>query len=89
MTKRYTVLWTKKAEQQLALIWVAAPDRAALAAAADSMDAALGGEPQDVGESRADGYRIELRGGLAIIFYVSEPDRTVSVVSAWRTREAE
>jgi len=80
--KRYTVFWTKKAEEQLALIWAAAPDRAAIADSADAMDAALGMDPQDVGESRADGYRIVFRGGLAIIFIVSEPDRTVSVVSA-------
>lgn len=87
--KRYTVFWTKKAEEQLALIWAAAPDRTAVADFADAMDRALAMEPQDVGESRADGYRIDFRGGLAIIFIVSESDRTVSVVSAWRFRRAD
>lgn len=87
--KRYTVLWTKKAEGQLADIWATSPDRNAVAAAADAFDAVLAVDPHEVGESRADGYRIELRGVLAIIFTASEPDRTVSVVKVWQTSDAD
>jgi hypothetical protein len=81
--KQYTVFWPKKAEGQLAFIWAMAPDRAAVAEAADALDGTLAVDPHDVGESRADGYRIEVRGVLAIIFTTSEPDRTVSVVAVW------
>jgi hypothetical protein len=81
------VFWTRNAEEQLAVIWAVAPDRAAVADAADALDGALSIEPQDVGESRADGYRIEFRGELGIIFIVSEPDHTVSVVTVWRSRQ--
>lgn len=84
MAKRYTVFWTKKAEEQLAVIWAAAPDKSAVAEAADALDASLAIDPQGTGESRADGYRIEIHGVLAIIFAASEPDRTVSVVAVWR-----
>lgn len=89
VAKRYTVFWTKKAEGQLAAIWAAAPDRTAVAEAADALDSVLAVDAHEVGESRADGYRIELRGVLAIIFTASEPDRTVSVITVWRAGDAD
>ena len=86
---RYTVLWTKKAESQLAEIWSAATDRASVTAAANALDADLAADPYAIGESRADNYRIEVQGVLAIIYAVSDVDRTVSVVRVWRIADAD
>jgi hypothetical protein len=86
---RYSVLWTAKAEGQLAEAWAAATDRAAVASAANGLDADLATDPLAVGESRADNYRIEVRGVLAIIFSVSELDRIVLVVRVWRIADTD
>jgi hypothetical protein len=38
---RYTVVWPKGTEDEMAELWIAAPDRDAIAAAADSIDVQL------------------------------------------------
>ena len=38
---KYTVTWTPSAEQDLAALWNAAPDRQAVADAADEIDTSL------------------------------------------------
>jgi hypothetical protein len=81
---RYSVLWTAKAESQLAEAWAAATDRSSVTSAANRLDADLAVDPFAVGESRPDNYRIEVRGVLAIIYRVSELDRIVCVVRVWR-----
>lgn len=86
---RYSVLWTAKAEGQLAEAWAAATDRESVASAANGLDIDLAIDPFAVGESRADNYRIEVRGVLAIIYSVSEMDRTVLVVRVWRIADTD
>lgn len=86
---RYTVLWTEKAERQLAEAWATATDRASVTAAANALDADLAIDPHAIGESRSDSYRIEVQGVLAIIYAVSDLDRTVSVVRVWRIADAD
>lgn len=83
----YTVLWTTRAESQLAAMWSAATDRPSITTAANSLDADLAADPHSLGESRADSYRIEVRGVLAVIYAVSDPDRTVTVVRVWRVAQ--
>ena len=58
---RYTVLWTAKAESQLAETWAVAADRASVAAAANALDADLAVDPYGVGESREDGLWFDIR----------------------------
>jgi plasmid stabilization system protein ParE len=54
----YTVVWKPSAEALLAHLWNIASDRAAVAAAADALDAALRHNPQTLGESRSGGRRV-------------------------------
>jgi hypothetical protein len=53
------------------------------------LDIDLAIDPFAVGESRADNYRIEVRGVLAIIYSVSEVDRTVLVVRVWQIADTD
>ena len=84
----YTVLWKPAAEQQLAQLWNEAADRAAVAAAADEIDAQLRRDPQTRGESRLPPMRILIVPPLAVNFMVKEDDRTVLVSDVWRWRRA-
>jgi len=79
-TQRYTVLWAAKAESQLAALWTGGGDRETIAATVDQFDRSLSRDPFLIGESRSDGYRIEVSGPLAFIFRVSDPDQKVTVL---------
>jgi hypothetical protein len=81
---RYTVVWRPDAEQRLADLWMAAPDRAVVTRAANRIDARLGNDPQLAGEAREGMTRILIEPPLAIYFDVSEPDRLVTVWAVWR-----
>jgi hypothetical protein len=84
---KYTVLWSRAAQNELARLWNAASDRAALSAGADLMDAALALNPFECGESREhDEFRIMFAHPLAIEFQIKPDDRIVIVVGVWRTR---
>ena len=80
----YTVVWKPAAEQELADLWTAAADRAALAAAADSVDRLLGQDPGRRGESRSATVRILFVAPLGVQFKVVAADRTVEVLRVWR-----
>ena len=43
---RYTVIWTDPAEQNLAAVWMAAPDRNAVTSAANIVDQLLAEDPE-------------------------------------------
>lgn len=79
----FTVLWTPSAEQDLAAVWVAAHDRAAVTSAAATIDALLRENPQALGESREDSLRITFVAPLGVDFEVVEEDRIVYVLSVW------
>lgn len=83
---RFTVTWLPRALTQLAEIWEGASDRTSVTRAADEIDRLLTESPEAMGESRANGFRIDCVGPLACIFHVSEPDRTARVVRIWRIR---
>jgi hypothetical protein len=80
---RYTVVWTTAGEQDLAALWLTAPDRAAVSSAANTIDALLANDPDQRGESRYDTVRILFVPPLGVDFDVQEPDRIVYVLSAW------
>ena len=77
---KYTVLWTRNAERRLAALWMAATDREAVATAANAIDVALRGNSPDCGESRSGDRRILHEPPLAVIFRVSEADRSATVL---------
>jgi mRNA-degrading endonuclease RelE of RelBE toxin-antitoxin system len=82
----YTVLWQPSAEQELADIWSNAPDREAVADAADMADERLRRDPYAVGESRAGAKRVAFFGPLVIDFEVRDTARTVLVLRIRRSR---
>src|SRR5712691_9137245 len=75
----YTVTWQPRAQARLAQLWTNGPDRAAVSAAANRIDALLRQNPSSRGESRSDGTRILFVPPLAVQFRVSELDCCVDV----------
>jgi len=82
----YTVTWHPKAENELATIWMAAPDRNAVTSAAAELDRQLEDDAGNVGESRTGKRRITFVKPLAIIFEVDEDKRTVVLGQVWEFR---
>jgi hypothetical protein len=80
---RYTVVWTPAAEEDLAALWLTAPDRTAVTSAANTIDVVLANDPDQQGESRYDTVRELFVPPLGVDFDVQEPDRMVYVLSAW------
>jgi hypothetical protein len=79
---RYTVRWTRKARlQQLAQVWLDAPDRNTVTAAANEVDRVLAADPAGVGESRAAGLRVLIVEPLIVGYMGDEDARRVIVFS--------
>jgi hypothetical protein len=83
---RYTVLYRPSAEQHLAAVWMAAPDRDAVRSAANTIDDLLSEDPDQRGESRYENVRILFVPPLGVDFEVNEQDRIVYVLSVWLIR---
>lgn len=71
----YTVSWTPRAQNDLATLWMNAPDRAAVTTASNTIDAVLRRDPYADSESRTGPTRIMIVPPLAVAFDVSEQDR--------------
>lgn len=72
--------WTPDAEQDLAAVWLAVPDRDAVTAAAHAIDQRLETQPLAFGESRESGVsRFGVVRPLAVWFEVIADDRRVIV----------
>jgi plasmid stabilization system protein ParE len=82
---RYTVLWVRRAEEDLAAIWTGAANRNAIASAANTIDALLREDPESRGESRQGALRILFVPPLGVDFEVFEEDRLVRVLGVWTT----
>ncbi|HZT81883.1 MAG TPA: hypothetical protein VFA26_16780 [Gemmataceae bacterium] len=78
--------WHPVAENRLADLWSAGPDRQAIADAADTIDMLLARDPLNQGESRTEKHRIMIVPPLAAHFEVSEDDRIVHVLEVWRVK---
>jgi hypothetical protein len=83
----FTVAWIAAAVNELADLWIIAPDRDRVTAAASTLDELLRHNPQTLGESRHGNVRILVEDPLGIDFEVVEDDRIVYVLSVWRTDE--
>lgn len=81
---KYTVVWIPSAKRDLANLWLGAPDRQAVATAADSMDMVLKQDPLNHGESRIGNLRVLFHAPLAIAYEVSAADLRVTVLAVWR-----
>jgi len=83
----YEVIWQPVAENELASIWMASPDRDSISAAAAWLDAGLTQKPLALGESRdASVHRIAFRGPIGIEFEVVEDDKRVIVQGVFRVK---
>ncbi len=71
---RFTVLWTPPAEQNLASVWMASPDRNAVTSAANTIDRLLSEDPETRGEVRFDTVRTLSILPLGVDFEVIEAD---------------
>jgi plasmid stabilization system protein ParE len=81
----YTVVWKPDSKNDLADLWIAAHDRAALTKAANFIDRLLGQNPFANSEARAGNSRIMIVTPLAVAYDVSEDDRLVTVWAVWKT----
>lgn len=79
---KYAVRWTRRARlQQLAQVWLDAPDRNAVTAAASEVDRLLASDPAGLGESRAAGLRVLIVEPLMVGYAVVEDEHRVVVFS--------
>jgi mRNA-degrading endonuclease RelE of RelBE toxin-antitoxin system len=81
---KFSVLWSPYSENELARLWMQAPDRRLVSDAANKIDAALADDPHVLGESRSGMRRIIHEGPLGVIFSVNEQDRKVLVLDVWQ-----
>jgi len=80
---KYTVVWVRSAEDELAAIWLEATDRHLVTASALDIDARLAVNPGEEGESRDGNLRILIARPLAVTFAVAHADRLVRVLDVW------
>jgi hypothetical protein len=81
----YDVDWGPVAENMLAAIWLAAPDREAVTVASDVLDQAMADDPLTLGESRESSVRrVAFEPPLGVEFEVIEDDKRVVVQGVFR-----
>jgi hypothetical protein len=83
---KYDVVWLPDVEQELAQIWLNAPNRDLVSQAAFRIDLSIEVDPNYVGESRPNGRRIYFMPPLGIIYRVLESTQRVEVIHVWRFR---
>jgi hypothetical protein len=81
---KYTVVWAREAEAEIARLWMEAAVRCAVADAVDAIDDVLGRDPHAIGESREDERRILFVWPLGVIYRIRDADRLVHVSEVWR-----
>jgi hypothetical protein len=83
---KWTVIWRRPAQDDLATLWIDGPDSASIASAADRIDDLLSVSPLTVGESRGESTRILIEQPLAVLYDFAPDDRLVSVWGVFRFR---
>ena len=77
---RYIVVWVQSAQDELADLWMNAPNRNAVTTAAHAIDQGLGEDARDKGGELSEGLRSLFAPPLKAIFTVREDDRIVEVL---------
>jgi plasmid stabilization system protein ParE len=77
---RYTVVWVRSAQDDLANLWLNAPDRNAVTTATHAIDQALGENAPSKGSDLREGLRSLFVPPLRAIFTVREDDRIAEVL---------
>jgi hypothetical protein len=78
---RYTVTATRRAEDDLAQLWLRASDRPAISQAANRIDQVLSENPSTMGFQAIRGMRQLIVSPLIVEFTVEEDDRLVTIWS--------
>ena len=81
---RYTVVWSREAEDDLTALWLSSPNRAEVTATAREIDNILRNDPQRQGVGRTARSRILIVEPFAVDFEVVIDDRLVRVVAIWQ-----
>jgi hypothetical protein len=77
---KHDVRWDTKAEQELAAVWLAAADRAAVSRASAWLDGQTASSPLTLGEARESSvHRIAFHSPVGVEFEVIEDDKRVIV----------
>jgi hypothetical protein len=76
----FTVTYKPSAEQELADIWINAPDRQAVTNAANRIDRLLRTDPEELGEARDENIRVLVESPLAVQFEIHADDYQVEVL---------
>jgi hypothetical protein len=82
---RYTVVTEKPAENQLARIWIQAPDRQAVADASNRIERELANDPDTKGVPLGI-FRTCTDDPLAVLYHVDPGDRMVRIIQVRRTK---
>lgn len=83
---RFTVVWWRDAENDLAALWITDVDPRALARAADEIDRLLANDPTSMIEDEHEGLCRLTIDPLIVQFSIDELDRKVTV---WAVRRSE
>ena len=79
---RFTVIWRRRAQGELANVWINSSDRQAVSDAAARIDRILRIDPHLRGRP-FDGDRILVEEPLAAVFTIDPGDRKVEVLAVW------
>ena len=74
---RYTVVWHELAQEELAELWLGAPDRGAIRRAADQIDKELAEDPETRGTRVSERSREFTCYPLQVLFRIVPDDRLV------------
>ena len=80
---KFTVTWSRTAEETLTELWLGSRVASQITAASDRLDRDLTAHPLAIGESRTDDLRIAFHYPIAITFAVDQIDRKVLIVDVW------
>lgn len=81
----YTVIWTTRAVQELAAVWLSSDDREGVTRASDAVERLLANDPTAIGDDFFDTVRTVAYGPLGLEYEVVEDDRHVFILSVWDT----
>jgi hypothetical protein len=83
---RYTVVWTLRAEKELAQVWLEASDKSQLSAVANELERLL---RENDAARRASGVgNIGVLGiaPLSVAYAISDADHLITIFTAWRMK---
>jgi ParE toxin of type II toxin-antitoxin system, parDE len=79
----FTVIWQPETENDLADLWLNAPDRDAVTRAANQIDAQLKADPYANSESRFGNTRVMFVPPLGVAYDIYDDDCLVAVWAVW------